>query len=115
MSLLDWSTVLGTPCEVIYSSLSRDENRDEFDDSVALLKLGSGYHIDILWHDDSKKYVVTLFKDVFEKFESQVELDTANEAVEEVCDLAARYSRRLATSSASASNSPVVELAAEVC
>jgi hypothetical protein len=112
MSLINWSTVLGTPCEVIYSALSREENRDEFDDSVALLKLSSGYHIDILWHNETKKYVVTLFKDVYEKFDSQVELDTANEVIEEVCDLAARYAPRLATSSASTSNSPVVELAA---
>lgn len=115
MSLIDWSTILGTRCEVIYSSLSREESRDEFDDSVALLKLSSGYHIDILWHDESKKYVVTLFKDEFEKFEQQVEVATANDVIEEVCDLGARYAPRLATSSASTSDSPVVEFVAGIC
>ena len=60
----DWSEHLSPGMKVSFSSLALDEERDEFERSVAQIELSPNVYLDIGWDDGA--YTVSVFNDRWE-------------------------------------------------
>ncbi|MBI1903803.1 MAG: hypothetical protein HYS13_22085 [Planctomycetia bacterium] len=83
MNLINWDDVLpdDAGAVVAFSSLSIPDERDEFQHSVAEIRLPQGRVIDVGWEHARAKYVVTLFTDEYENPLEQVECDDPQSVV----------------------------------
>ena len=94
MCLVDWEHQLPANTEIVYSSLTIPDVRDDLDRDVAAFALENGYIIDVEWSPDNNEYLVTVLRGSYdeERMEAEERAATINDVIDLVRFWALSYS-----------------------